>query len=125
MVRKIGIITSGGDCPGLNAAIRAVGKAGQDMYGLQLTGLESRLTILGHLQRGGSPSAADRVLATRLGTTCAELLCAKKYGAMVVIRGNAIETVPLEKVAGSKKLVPMDHVWVRAAREVGTSFGET
>jgi 6-phosphofructokinase 1 len=90
----------------------------------RLTGLESRLTILGHLQRGGSPSAADRVLATRLGTVCAELLNAKKYGVMVALRGNAVETVPLEKVAGSKKLVPMDHAWVKAAREVGTSFGE-
>jgi len=90
----------------------------------RLTGLESRLTILGHLQRGGAPFAADRVLATRLGTGCAELLSKDNYGVMVAARGEGVEPVPLEEVAGKKKLVPMDHPWVRCARHVGTCLGD-
>jgi 6-phosphofructokinase 1 len=90
----------------------------------QLTGLESRLTILGHLQRGGTPSAADRILATRLGTACAEALDRKEYGTMIAARGDDTEAVPLEKVAGKKKLVPADHPLVRSARSVGTCFGD-
>ncbi len=88
------------------------------------TGMESRLTILGHLQRGGTPSAADRLLATRLGAACAELLSQRKYGLMVAARGDSTETVPLEKVAGFKKLVPLDHPWITAARLVGTCMGD-
>ncbi len=90
----------------------------------ELTNLESRLTILGHLQRGGTPSAADRVLATRLGTACAELLEKGVYGVMAAARGEGVEAVPLEDVAGKKKLVPPDHPWVRSARQVGTGFGD-
>jgi 6-phosphofructokinase 1 len=90
----------------------------------QATGLESRLTILGHLQRGGTPSAADRVLATRLGTACAELIHAGRAGVMVAARGESTEAVPLADVAGKKKLVPLDHPLVRSARLVGTSFGD-
>lgn len=88
------------------------------------TGLESRLTILGHVQRGGTPSAADRVLATRLGTSCAELLNRRIYGVMVAARGRDVEPVHLEDVAGKKKLVPPDHPWVQSARLVGTSLGD-
>lgn len=88
------------------------------------TGMESRLTILGHLQRGGTPSAADRLLATRLGSACAEVLARRQYGVMVAARGDATETVQLEKVASSKKLVPPDHPWIQAARLVGTSMGD-
>lgn len=90
----------------------------------ELTGLESRLTILGHLQRGGTPSAADRLLATRLGTACAELLERRQYGVLVASRGDGAEAVPLEEVAGNKKLVPLDHAWVEAARSVGTCMGD-
>jgi 6-phosphofructokinase 1 len=90
----------------------------------KITGLESRLTILGHLQRGGTPSAADRVLATRLGTACAELLHEGRYGVMVAIKGNTTEPVPLEKVAGKKNFVPPDHPLIQSARLVGTSFGD-
>jgi 6-phosphofructokinase 1 len=89
-----------------------------------LTGLESRLTILGHLQRGGTPSAADRILATRLGTACAELLRHKRYGVMVASRGQSVETVSLEEVAGKKKLVGRDDEVVRAARLLGTCLGD-
>ena len=90
----------------------------------QETGLESRLTILGHLQRGGTPSAADRVLATRLGTACATLIHEGKYGVMVGARGEDVEAVPLGEVAGEIKLVPPDHPLIETARLVCTSFGD-
>jgi phosphofructokinase-like protein len=89
-----------------------------------LTGLESRLTILGHVQRGGTPSAADRLLATRLGTACVELIKQDVYGVMVAARGDGIEAIPLEEVVGRRKTVPLDHPWINSARGVGTSLGE-
>jgi 6-phosphofructokinase 1 len=89
----------------------------------QRTGLESRLTILGHVQRGGTPSAADRLLATRLGTACAQLLSERAYGVMVAARGDDVEPVDLEAVAGKKKLVPLNHPWLQSARLVGTALG--
>ncbi len=89
-----------------------------------LTGLESRLTILGYLQRGGTPSAADRLLATRLGTACADLIEQGIFGVMVAARGERAEAVPIEEVAGKKKPVPPDRPWVEAARRVGTNLGD-
>ncbi|HNQ05335.1 MAG TPA: ATP-dependent 6-phosphofructokinase [Thiobacillaceae bacterium] len=89
-----------------------------------LTGLEARMTILGHLQRGGTPSAADRLLATRLGTAAAQLIEQRRYGVMVAARGDSAVPVSLEEVAGRVKTVPPDHPWVESARGVGTSFGD-
>ena len=88
------------------------------------TGLESRPTILGHLQRGGTPSAADRLLATRLGTACTDLIQNEVSGVMVAARGEGAEPIPLEDVAGRKKLVPLDHPWLVSARRVGTNLGD-
>ena len=88
-----------------------------------MTGLESRVTILGYVQRGGTPSAADRLLATRLGSAGAELIADGVFGVMVASRGEGTEPVPLDKVAGKRKPVPPDHSWVVAARSVGTCFG--
>lgn len=90
----------------------------------KITGQESRLTILGHLQRGGTPSAADRLLCTRLGTACVEAILNERYGMLIAVRGMEIVPVPIEEVAGRKKLVPPDHEWVQAAKAVGTSFGD-
>ena len=89
-----------------------------------LTGLEARVTILGYLQRGGTPSAGDRLLATRLGTACADLIASKKYGVMVAEQAGQAVPVALEKVAGSRKQVPLDHQWITTARRVGTSLGD-
>jgi ATP-dependent phosphofructokinase / diphosphate-dependent phosphofructokinase len=89
-----------------------------------LTRLESRVTILGHLQRGGTPSAADRLLATRLGTACAKLVDQGCFGVMVAARGDGTEPVPLDKVAGHRKIVPLDHPWIESARHLGTSMGD-
>lgn len=90
----------------------------------QLTRLESRLTILGHLQRGGTPSAADRLLATRLGTACADLIAQGVSGVLVAARGDGVEPVPLAEVAGRRKTVPLDHPWVESARRIGTCLGD-
>ena len=90
----------------------------------ELTQLESRVTILGYVQRGGTPSAADRVLATRLGSAAADLIHDEHYGVMVAARGDGTEPVPLEKVAGKRTVVPTDHAWVKAARRVGTCLGD-
>jgi 6-phosphofructokinase 1 len=89
-----------------------------------LTHLESRVTILGYVQRGGTPSAADRLLATRLGSACVDLIAARQYGVMVAARGDDTEPVPLERVAGKRKTVPPDHSWVQTARQVGTCLGD-
>ena len=90
----------------------------------EMTGLESRVTILGHLQRGGAPSAADRLLGTRLGTACADFVEKGVFGVMVGARGEGVEPVPLEKVAGRRKCVPKDHPWIESARKVETGFGD-
>ena len=90
----------------------------------ELTHLESRVTILGHVQRGGTPCAADRILATRLGSACTDLINEGKFGVMVAARGDNTEPVPLDKVAGKRKSVPLDHSWVVTARRVGTCLGD-
>jgi 6-phosphofructokinase 1 len=89
----------------------------------ELTGLESRVTILGHLQRGGTPSAADRLLATTLGSACASLIDQGVFGVMVAARGDGAEPIPLEEVVGKRKLVPIDHPWVKTARSIGVCLG--
>jgi 6-phosphofructokinase 1 len=90
----------------------------------QLTGIEARVTSLGHVQRGGGPTPADRVLCTRLGTRAAQLLADGVSGAMVAVKGDGCEPVPLERVAGFKKIVPMDHPWLQSARLVETCLGD-
>ncbi len=90
----------------------------------ELTGMEARVTTLGHVQRGGGPSAADRLLCTRLGTTAAQLLAEGRYNVMVGIKGDRCEAIPLKLVAGRIKVVPEDHAWIKTGRLVGTCFGD-
>ncbi len=90
----------------------------------ELTRLEARVTILGYVQRGGTPSAQDRLLATRLGTAAVQLIQEKRFGMMVAARGDDTKAVPVSEVAGRLKLVPPDHSWVTSARDVGTCFGD-
>jgi len=89
----------------------------------ELTGLEARVTILGHVQRGGTPSPADRLLATRLGTACADYINDGITGVMVAARGDGTEAVPLKSVAGKRKEVPLDHPWLGTARRLGICLG--
>lgn len=86
--------------------------------------LEARVTILGYLQRGGTPSAADRILATRLGTACATFIENNQYGILVASQGEYAIPVPLADAVGKTKLVPVDHPWVDSARLVGTCLGD-
>lgn len=90
----------------------------------QLTGVEARVTSLGHVQRGGSPTPFDRLLCTRFGTKAGELLAAKHYNIMVGLKGNGCVPVPLKKVAGVKRIVPVDHDWIKTARLVETCLGD-
>ncbi|WP_067780955.1 6-phosphofructokinase [Actinomyces vulturis] len=90
----------------------------------EATGLEARVSILGYVQRGGTPCAADRLLGTRLGVAGTQAIADGHFGVMVGDRGHGTELVPLENVAGQIKYVPTDHEWIKAAREVGTTFGD-
>jgi ATP-dependent phosphofructokinase / diphosphate-dependent phosphofructokinase len=89
-----------------------------------LTGLESRITILGHVQRGGTPTPADRLLATRLGTAATDYIAEGVLGVLVAARGETTEAIPLKKVAGRTKFVPLEHPWIEAARHLGVSLGD-
>jgi len=71
-------------------------------------GMETRVTVLGHVQRGGSPTAHDRVLATRFGVAAVDLIREKDFGKMVALRGNDIVAVPLEEAVANLKTVDMD-----------------
>jgi phosphofructokinase-like protein len=90
----------------------------------QATRLETRTVVMGHLQRGGTPTPFDRVLATRLGTRAVDMIKSKKYGYMVGVKNNKLVEVPLEDVAKGKKLVPLDDPLIQSARSVGTCFGD-
>jgi 6-phosphofructokinase 1 len=87
------------------------------------TGLETRVTVLGHLQRGGTPTAFDRVLATRFGSEATRLACTGEQGVLVALRCQDIVKVALKDATSQLKKVPPDHHLVRSARSVGTCFG--
>ncbi len=88
------------------------------------TGLESRVTILGHTQRGGSPTSYDRILGTRLGVHAAHLAVGGEFGTMASLRGTEIVTVTLEEATREPRRVDPNGERVRQARAVGTSFGD-
>jgi 6-phosphofructokinase 1 len=89
----------------------------------EVTGLETRETVLGYIQRGGSPSPMDRVLASRFGAAAANLIAENDFGKMVAHRKGEISSVKLSEVAGKTKLVERDDPMVKQAREMGTCFG--
>ena len=88
------------------------------------TGFETRETVLGYIQRGGTPSPIDRILATRYGAYAAELIAKKKFGNMVAIINDNLVPVPLKDVANKTKFVPADYPMIKKARYIGTSFGD-
>jgi 6-phosphofructokinase 1 len=88
------------------------------------SGLETRVTVLGHVQRGGSPTAFDRLLATRFGTRAVDLVAKEKFGRMVCLRENEVHSADMDVVASTVRTVPPDHSWVESARKVGTCFGD-
>lgn len=89
-----------------------------------LTGIETRTTVLGHTQRGGAPIAADRILATHFGFHAMAVLSSGKRNRMVVRENNIFSDIDLFETVGKQRLVPHDHPLIAAARAIGTSFGD-
>lgn len=109
--------------PGENVRLGGIGH----MVGEQLalyTGKETRVTVLGHLQRGGSPTAHDRVLSIRYGVEAAQMIARKEFGRMVCLKGSKLETVALKEVAERMKFVDPQGEMVRVAKSLGVSFGD-
>ena len=90
----------------------------------KMTGLDSRSIVLGHVQRGGTPTPADRILATQFGFHAFELLMSGQLNRLVVSRDGRIGSVPIAEVADKVRTVPLDHPLIKAARAVGTCFGD-
>lgn len=90
----------------------------------ELTGLDTRVTILGHVQRGGTPSMADRLLATQLGTAATDAIATGNTGVMIALRNGRSVPVPLAEAAGPRKSVPLDHPWIESARHLGVCMGD-
>mgnify|MGYP002639032349 CR=1 FL=1 len=89
----------------------------------QGTGIETRKTILGYIQRGGSPSPMDRILATRFGAYAVDLIAREDYGKMVIKKGEKIKDIPLSEVGSNVRLVPKDHTLIKKARGLDICFG--
>jgi 6-phosphofructokinase 1 len=122
---SIVVVSEGCELPGLEdageqdqfghviLAKRGVGDAlGREIE--QRTGFETRVTVLGHVQRGGSPTARDRVLATRFGLEAADLALGGKFGQMAALRGDDVIAVPLADATAQLKVVPRE--WYDVAR---------
>ena len=87
-------------------------------------GVEVRVTVPGHTQRGGSPCPYDRVLCTRLGSAAAKAIMEEDYGCMIAMINNKTKRVPLEEVAGKLKVVDPDSQMIKEAKRTGISFGD-
>ena len=90
----------------------------------QMTGIDTRMTVLGHLQRGGTPSPRDRLLATQFASKAVELVVNNNFNVMAALRGTEVTSVSLDRVMGKQRTVPLDSQLLSVARSVGTSFGE-
>ncbi len=90
----------------------------------KITGLETRTVVMGHLLRGGSPTPFDRILATGLGNKAVEMIEDKEFGYMAGVKNNSLSTVPLKEAAKGPKTVPLNHPMIKAARSLGTCFGD-
>ena len=90
----------------------------------EMTGMETRVTVPGHIQRGGNPSPYDRVLSTKFGTYAARMIAEEQYGCMAAIQDGELMAVPLSEVAGRLKTVEADHPLIRAGRVIGICFGD-
>lgn len=88
------------------------------------TGIETRETVLGYVQRGGSPSPMDRILATRYGAYAAQCIAEGNFGTMVAVKNNELTTVPLAEISDRLRLVDKNHPLILKARKMGVSFGD-
>jgi len=90
----------------------------------KLTGLETRAVVLGHLQRGGTPSSADRVICTELGTKAVDMVLNNEFGYMSGFQNGQLRSVHLREAAVGPRIIPLDHPLLQSARAVGTCFGD-
>jgi 6-phosphofructokinase 1 len=90
----------------------------------EITKVETRVTVLGHLLRGGIPSAYDRILATRFGIEAVHMVVKGQFGKMVALQGNKLTKVLIKDVGGKTRKVPKDSDLINAARSVGTCLGD-
>src|SRR5262249_18488365 len=89
----------------------------------ELTGKETRVVVLGHLQRGGPPTSFDRVLGTRFVAAAARLIREGAFGRMVALMPPDVESLPIREAIGQRRIVPVDSDIIESAREIGISFG--
>lgn len=140
--RKIGkrfsivVMAEGSRPKGGNAIIQRIVKQSPDPIRLggvgfvlgqgleNMTGVETRTVVMGHLQRGGSPTPFDRILATELGTKAVDMIRDKEFGYMAGVNKGALVAVPLKDAAKGIKTVPLDHPLIRSARSLDTCFGD-
>jgi 6-phosphofructokinase 1 len=130
VVAAEGARAAGGDfvTPGASGAARetrlgGIGAVVADEIGRR-TGKETRVCVLGHLQRGGAPTTFDRLLCTRFGATAVELIAGEKYGSMVAHQPPDTRSIPIAAAIGRLRTVPRDGDIVRTARALGISFGD-
>lgn len=90
----------------------------------KLTGVESRCTVLGHVQRGGTPTAFDRILSTRYGVAAVDCMIDGTFGNMVALQKNQIIRVPIADIAGKAHNVTADNELLKAGRAIGICFGD-
>jgi 6-phosphofructokinase 1 len=132
---SIVVVAEGSKPKGGNESIIGASLPGQDRrlggiaerlgYDIQrLTGKETRAMVLGHLQRGGSPTGYDRLLATRFGAAAVQAVADKKWGHMVALQSPHLVTLPIEEVLRETKRVDPKHDIVQTARMIGISFGD-
>ncbi|MBI3987018.1 MAG: 6-phosphofructokinase [Lentisphaerae bacterium] len=129
-------VAEGAKCPDIGEVVKSYDNKRTDAKQLggvgdlvartiaELTEVETRVTVLGHLQRGGSPTALDRILATKYGVTACRLAVERKFGMMAALQGQTIVPIPIKTAIAELKTVTPDNQTVLAARSVGTSFGD-
>jgi phosphofructokinase-like protein len=133
---SIVVVAEGAKPKGGNVVVKRVVKESSDpirlggigfVLGEQIekrTGVETRTVVMGHLQRGGTPTAFDRVLATRLGTRALDMIENREFGYMVGVKGDSLLKVPLKEVAKGPRMIPLDDPLIETARDVNTCFGD-
>jgi ATP-dependent phosphofructokinase / diphosphate-dependent phosphofructokinase len=116
-------VTSAGQSQNREARLGGIGaRVSEEIQ--KRTGKESRCVVLGHLQRGGSPTNMDRVLCTAFGAKAVELIAGKNFGQMVAFKGSQITSVSLSEATGELRRVPLDGGFVTAARAMGICLGD-
>lgn len=129
VVAAEGAIETGGErfvkgkVPGQSEQLGGIGDYLSDVLS-EKTGKESRSLVLGHLQRGGTPSSYDRLISLRFGAAAVRALENRDFNKMIVMQQNSIKIIPLEDVAGKIKQVPLDSDTILTAREIGVCLGD-